>query len=112
LDKSTIIGFLRLRKVLNPYRKELKEVEDDAAAIVRELHVYGQMLDIGKKRNDNSCQHKGYGIQLMQEAERIAKDEFDVKKLSVISAIGTRKYYKKFGYIQNGPYVSKMLQSQ
>jgi len=112
IDKSTILGFLRLRKVLNPYRKELKEVEDDATAIVRELHVYGQMLDIGKKRNDNSYQHKGYGIQLMQEAERIAKDEFNVKKLSVISAVGTRKYYKKFGYIQNGPYVSKVLQSQ
>jgi len=112
MDKSTILGFLRLRKVLNPYRKELKEVEDEATAIVRELHVYGQMLNIGKNRNDNSCQHKGYGIRLMQEAERIAKDEFDVQKLSIISAVGTRKYYKKFGYIQNGPYVSKALQSQ
>jgi elongator complex protein 3 len=112
IDKSTILGFLRLRKILNPYRKELKEVEGGATAIVRELHVYGPMLNVGKKRNDNSCQHKGYGIQLMQEAERIAKDEFNVKKLSVISAVGTRKYYKKFGYIQNGPYVSKVLQSQ
>ena len=109
VDKSTILGFLRLRKVPNPYRKELKEGEGDSTAIVRELHVYGQMLNIGNKRNNNSCQHKGYGIQLMREAERIARDEFDVKKLSVISAVGTRKYYEKFGYIQNGPYVSKVL---
>lgn len=110
LDKSIILGFLRLRKVTNPYRKELKEYnKNNAAAIVRELHVYGQMLNIGNRDNDKSCQHKGYGIRLMHEAERIAKDEFGVKKLSVISAVGTREYYRKLGYIQNGPYVSKML---
>jgi elongator complex protein 3 len=45
----------------------------------------------------------------MWEAERIAKTEFGVKKLSVISAVGTREYYKKLGYVQNGPYVSKVL---
>ena len=111
IDRSVILGFLRLRKIFNPYRKELKgEDNSDTAAIVRELHVYGQMLNVGKKQQENlSCQHKGYGIQLMQEAERIAKDEFEVKKLSVISAIGTRQYYRKMGYILNGPYVSKVL---
>ena len=48
-------------------------------------------------------------LQLMQEAERITKEEFGVQKLSVISAVGTREYYKKLGYTQNGPYVCKML---
>ena len=110
-DRSVILGFLRLRKIFNPYRKELKgEDNSNTAAIVRELHVYGQMINVGKKQQENiSCQHQGYGIQLMQEAERIAKDEFEVKKLSVISAIGTRQYYKKMGYVMNGPYVSKVL---
>jgi elongator complex protein 3 len=45
----------------------------------------------------------------MKEAEKITKDEFKVEKLSVISAIGTRAYYKKLGYSQNGPYVTKNL---
>jgi elongator complex protein 3 len=108
-DKLTILGFLRLRKITNPCRKELKEYSNDAAAIVRELHIYGQMLNVGKRGNDKSCQHKGYGAQLMREAEKIAKAEFGAKKLSVISAVGTREYYKKLGYVQNGPYVSKVI---
>jgi elongator complex protein 3 len=83
---------------------------DYYAAIVRELHVYGQMLNVGNKKQENiSCQHQGYGLKLMQEAERIAKDEFEVKKISVISAVGTREYYRKMGYVLNGPYVSKVL---
>jgi elongator complex protein 3 len=112
LDKSIILGFLRLRKILNPHRNELKgEDNSDTAAIVRELHVYGQMLNVGNKKQqkDISYQHQGYGFRLMQEAERIAKDEFKVKKLSVISAVGTREYYKRMGYALNGPYVSKVL---
>ena len=112
LDKSIILGFLRLRKIFNPHRNELKgEDNSDTAAIVRELHVYGQMLNVGNKKQqkDISYQHQGYGFRLMQEAERIAKDEFKVKKLSVISAVGTREYYKRMGYALNGPYVSKVL---
>jgi elongator complex protein 3 len=67
------------------------------------------MLNVGKTGDKESSQHKGYGLQLMQEAERITKDEFGVRKLSVISAVGTREYYKKLGYTKNGPYVSKVL---
>jgi elongator complex protein 3 len=111
VDKLTILGFLRLRKVMDSCRKELRDYDSDCscAAIVRELHVYGQMLNVGKHGDKESSQHKGYGLQLMQEAERIAKEEFGVHKISVISAIGTREYYKKLGYVKNGPYVSKML---
>src|ERR687888_700604 len=111
VDKLTILGFLRLRKVMGHCRKELKEYDNDSscAAIVRELHVYGQMLNVGKTGDKESSQHKGYGLQLMQEAERITKEEFGVQKLSVISAVGTREYYKKLGYTQNGPYVCKVL---
>jgi elongator complex protein 3 len=111
VDKLTVLGFLRLRKVMGYCRKELKEYDDDTccAAIVRELHVYGQMLNVGKTGDKESSQHKGYGLQLMQEAERITKEEFGIQKLSVISAVGTREYYKKLGYTKNGPYVCKIL---
>jgi elongator complex protein 3 len=111
LDRSTILGFLRLRKTANPHREELREKNCKTGAIVRELHVYGQMLNVGNKGNEKTFQHKGYGMQLMHEAERIAKEEFGVDKLSVISAVGTKQYYKKLGYSANGAYVSKVLTS-
>ena len=48
----------------------------------------------------------------MQEAERIAKEEFDVNKMLVIAGIGAREYFtKKFNYKKDGPYVSKILNS-
>jgi elongator complex protein 3 len=76
--------------------------------IVRELHVYGPMnpLDVGIK---NSWQHRGYGKQLLQNAEKIAKEEYDAKKIVVISGVGVKKYYVKQGYSRDGPYVSKIL---
>jgi elongator complex protein 3 len=103
---SKILGFLRLRKTANPHRKELKQ---GTSAIVREIHIYGPMLNVGSRIEDRSFQHRGYGAQLMQEAERIAIEEFGVLKLSVISAIGTREYYKRLGYQNDGPYMSKVL---
>ena len=45
----------------------------------------------------------------MDEAEKISREEFDARKLLVISAVGTREYYKKLGYSLDGPYVSKQL---
>jgi elongator complex protein 3 len=103
-DGETILGFLRLRKVANPHRPELA-----GAAIVRELHVYGQAVSVGSKETDTSYQHRGYGAKLLKEAERIARDELGIDKIAVISAVGTRQYYKKLGYRQDGPYVSKVL---
>jgi elongator complex protein 3 len=104
-DGKTLLGFLRLRKVASPHRKELVN-----SAIVRELHVYGQAISVGSDTDGLSMQHRGYGIKLMQEAERIARDEMGVSKVAVISAVGTREYYKKqLGYRQDGPYVSKVL---
>jgi elongator complex protein 3 len=103
-DGDTILGFLRLRKVARPHRIEL-----DGSAIVRELHVYGQAVSVGSKEIDGSYQHRGYGAKLRREAERVAKDELGVNKIAVISAVGTRQYYKKLGYRQDGPYVSKVL---
>jgi elongator complex protein 3 len=103
-DGDTILGFLRLRKVARPHRSELVK-----SAIVRELHVYGQAVGVGKKESDDSYQHRGYGAKLLKEAERIAKGELGVDKIAIISAVGTRQYYKKLGYSQDGPYVSKVL---
>ena len=103
-DGETILGFVRLRKVARTHRSELV-----GSAIVRELHVYGQAVSVGSKSTDGSYQHRGYGAKLLKEAERVAKDELAIDKIAVISAVGTRQYYKRLGYHQDGPYVSKVL---
>jgi elongator complex protein 3 len=78
------------------------------SAIVRELHVYGQLVPVGK-HTDGAWQHKGHGQILLKEAERIASEELGLKKLLVISALGTRRYYMRFGFERDGVYVSKRL---
>ncbi|MFH0857692.1 MAG: GNAT family N-acetyltransferase, partial [Candidatus Magasanikbacteria bacterium] len=76
-------------------------------AFVRELHVYGTLVEIGKT-NTKASQHKGYGKKLMAEAEKIAT-QYKTKKLAVISGVGVRGYYKKLGYKKRGTYVIKNL---
>jgi len=70
--------------------------------------VVGKSIKIGE-HEENSIQHSGLGRKLMDEAEKISKESFDAKKHLVISAVGTREYYKKLGYSLDGPYVSKQL---
>jgi elongator complex protein 3 (tRNA carboxymethyluridine synthase) len=111
-DKQSLLGFLRLRNPAIPHRPEIRARDCSGcnkSAIIRELHVYGVSVDIGCIPGNDSYQHKGYGTKLMQEAERIVRDEFSLKKISVISAVGTREYYRKIGYVRNGPYMTKIL---
>jgi elongator complex protein 3 len=105
-DKNeSIYGFLRLRKPsIDAHRDEI----DQDTCIVREIHVYGKSLKLGEKGEDE-IQHSGLGKNLMREAEKISKEEFDAKKILVISAVGTREYYQKLGYSLYGPYMSKTL---
>ena len=102
---DSIYGFLRLRK---PSKEAHRSEVTQNTCIVRELHVYGKSLKLGE-RDQDEIQHSGIGKKLMNEAERISKEEFDSNKLLVISAVGTREYYKKLGYSLNGPYMAKNL---
>lgn len=100
-----IIGFTRLRiPSKNTFRPEITP----NSALIRELHVYGQMQKIGKNK-ENLWQHKGYGGRLLHDAERIAKEEYEKNKLLIISGIGVRDYYRKLGYHKDGPYMSKFI---
>ncbi|MFA5357403.1 MAG: tRNA uridine(34) 5-carboxymethylaminomethyl modification radical SAM/GNAT enzyme Elp3 [archaeon] len=104
-SKNDLFGFIRLRKPFEPFRKEI----GSKTALVRELHVYGKALPLGK-RSDKSTQHRGVGKKLMFEAEKIAKERFDSNKIVVISGLGVKEYYRKnFGYKNDGHYVSKKL---
>lgn len=100
-----IAGFLRLRRPSeNAHRPEITP----GTAIVRELRVYGRVVKVGE-RIKSGWQHRGLGAKLMLEAERIARDEWGMEKLAVLSAVGTRKYYEKLGYCRDGAYMSKKL---
>lgn len=104
--QDILVGLLRLRKCSDQtFRPELKE----RCSIVRELHVYGSVVPVNA-RDPTKFQHQGFGMLLMEEAERIARDEHGSKKLAVISGVGTRNYYRKLGYELNGPYMSKSLE--
>lgn len=102
---DVLIGFLRLR--IPSYKRHRPEV-DDKTALVRELHVYGQMAELGQK-NNYLYQHMGYGEEMLLEAEKIASEVYDKNKLLIISGVGARNYYRKFGYKREGPYMSKMI---
>lgn len=105
VKNDVVVGFCRLRMPDKVFRPEITE----NSAGIRELHVYSESLGLGKK-NDLSLQHKGYGIKLMQNAEKIANEEYDVNKILVISGVGAREYYKqKLNYKLDGVYMSKFL---
>lgn len=101
-DEKNIYGFCRLRF---PKKKLRKEIDEDTA-LIRELHVYGQSVSIGKK--SKKIQHKGLGKKLLKFAEEQAKIYYK-KKIVIISGIGVRNYYRKLGYKKQGPYMVKRL---
>jgi elongator complex protein 3 len=105
---DTLIAYLRLR-IPSPSAHRF-EISSHRSSIVRELHVYGPAVPVGE-RDEGAWQHKGYGISLLKEAERISAEEYDVKKILVLSALGTREYYSRVGYTQDGPYMGKYCAS-
>lgn len=105
-DAGHIAGFLRLRIPSDLAHR--KEVRGQDSALIRELRVYGRELDFGERDGDQ-WQHRGIGRRLMDEAERLALEEFGRGKAVVISAVGTRGYYRRLGYHLEGPYMVKRL---
>ena len=95
-DGKALYGFCRLR---------LGEHDVAGAAMIRELHVYGELVSIGNKRK---IQHAGLGKMLMREAEKIASRD-GYEKIAVISGVGARGYYRKLGYKLEHSYMVKNL---
>lgn len=113
-NQDILVGLLRLRKCADQtFRPELKpgpNANFKQCSIVRELHVYGSVVPVNA-RDPTKFQHQGFGMLLMEEAERIAVEEHGSDKMAVISGVGTRNYYAKIGYHLEGPYMVKMLVS-
>ncbi len=94
----------RLTKIKSPLIFPILE----NAAIIREIHTYGQIQPIGKTDSKIiSPQHKGLGKKLIKEAEKITMREFDLNKIAVISGTGAREYFRKLGYRLENTYMIK-----
>ena len=104
-ENDGIVGYLRLRDISQSHRYELLR---EPCMIIRELKVVGRELPIGKKRK-KSLQHKGFGKELIEEAERICLEEYDKKHLFVLSGIGVKEYYRSLSFKDNGIYLCKNL---
>jgi elongator complex protein 3 len=106
-SNNILIGYLRLR--IPSEKAHRPEISSEKSSIIRELHVCGSLVPVGKHLA-KAWQHKGYGRILLSEAERISKEEYDRRKILITSALGTKRYYMRFGYTHAGPYMSKILE--
>jgi elongator complex protein 3 len=77
------------------------------AALIREIHVYGQSLAVGTEKQ-GAAQHSGLGTQLLEMAEAIAR-EHGFRRMAVISAVGTRGYYLERGFARGEHYLVRAL---
>jgi len=97
---DSLVGYARLR---------LPGPAGPEAALVRELHVYGQMVPLSE-RSDGAWQHRGFGEKLLSECERKAA-EGGFGEILVTSGVGARSYYRRLGYAKKGVYMSKKTDS-
>ncbi len=101
-----IAGFIRLSlPAADSPQTGLSDL--DGAALIREVHVYGQSLSVGEEK-EGAAQHSGLGTRLIEEAEKVAR-KAGFGRLAVISAIGTRQYYLERGFERGERYLVEPL---
>ncbi len=101
-----LAGFIRLS--LPAKDSALTGMPDlDGAALIREVHVYGQSLAVGTEQT-GAAQHLGLGTRLLEEADKVARAH-GFSRMAVISAIGTRHYYLDRGFQRGEYYLVKKI---
>uniref|UniRef100_A0A6C0F4F3 tRNA carboxymethyluridine synthase n=1 Tax=viral metagenome TaxID=1070528 RepID=A0A6C0F4F3_9ZZZZ len=108
-DQKILYGFLRLR--INHTTEDLIYPELEGCSFIRELHVYGSIVNHFDKTNGKSAQHMGFGKKLMKQAEIISLN-YGIQKVAVISGVGVREYYGKLGYHLENNYMVKDISFQ
>ncbi len=122
--RQAVFAFLRLRipnsnltttKIINQKTiNNLKKIYKNFPCLVnsahiRELHTYGQLLSLNRSNSqEKSAQHKGLGKKLIQQAEKIAKQE-GKSGVVIISGVGVRDYYRHLGYKLKQTYMYKKI---
>ena len=75
MEANNFMHFIYKRIRLSLPSKESPETglsDLNGAALIREVHVYGQSLAVGAEKT-GAAQHVGLGTRLLEEAESIAK---------------------------------------
>ena len=101
-----LAGFIRLSLPSND-SPATGMTDLNGAALIREVHVYGQSLPVGAEKS-GAAQHVGLGTRLLEEAEKVAKEK-GFNKIAVISAVGTRQYYLDRGFERGEYYLVKNI---
>jgi elongator complex protein 3 len=107
-NRKKIFSYLRLRipsQIFEKRKHFLKILEN--SAIIREIQTFGELVPIGTQKL--APQHRGLGKKLIKKAEEITKNEFKLKNIAVISGVGVRDYWRKFGYRLKDTYMIKKL---
>jgi elongator complex protein 3 len=105
-DEKHLFALLRLRKPSGQKFSQFGSVLH-GAGLIREVHSYGTEISVGESKGLG--QHRGLGKKLIAEAERIVREEWGLKKMTIIAGVGTREYYRKFGYKLQSTYMVKKL---
>ncbi|HUH97804.1 MAG TPA: tRNA uridine(34) 5-carboxymethylaminomethyl modification radical SAM/GNAT enzyme Elp3 [Anaerolineales bacterium] len=103
-----LAGFIRL-SLPRPDAPQTQLPDLEGAALIREVHIYGQSLPVGEEKT-GAAQHAGLGTNLLQQAERITAEN-GYPRMAVISAIGTREYYLERGFERGELYLLKNVPS-
>ncbi len=107
--RDLMLGFLRLRLPSEALKDSvIPELKGPATALIRELHVYGKVKEVGSAKGQQSAQHLGIGKQLLKKAEDLAV-QHGATKLGIISGVGVREYYRKAGFHLEGTYMVKNI---
>jgi elongator complex protein 3 len=104
--EDKITGFLRL-SLPSPDSPATGLNDLSGAAIIREVHVYGQSLAVGVEQS-GAAQHAGLGTRLLVEADRMAREK-GYRRMAVIAAVGTRQYYIERGFERGDLYLVKNI---
>lgn len=104
-NRNLMLGFLRLR-ISNALEDSIIPELKGKTAMIRELHVYGKIQEVGNGNGDKSAQHLGIGKKLLAIAESISI-KHGMSQIAIISGIGVRGYYQKNGYELRGSYMMK-----
>jgi elongator complex protein 3 len=116
-DSDQLAGYLRMSlprtasgaRADNHQRLHNLIPELEGAALIREVHIFGQALEVGADQA-GAAQHSGLGSSLLEKAESIAARQ-GYKRLAVIAAVGTHLYYEKRGFRRGSLYMTKEIKS-
>jgi len=102
---DVLVGYLRLR--FPSEKAHRPEISEENVSLIRELRVCGDLVPVGR-HSEEAFQHRGWGRKLIEEAERISREN-GFEKILVTSALGTKEYYKRLGFTYDGVYMGKKL---